>query len=282
MHHWLERAEAFCIAPVEARRMRVFECLFTLTFLANMGRCLADWKEWLTPWGFHLTSPEMRSIGYPEPWPLVNGVTASGFALAVVAGSAGLLFNRWRRLSLFILLVCAVFAQRVDYMSSYTLNKLYVGIYGLLALGPRMWRDSATGLLMQSAAPLRVIQATLILQYFAAGLAKADGGDWLKSHDILWGHVQGVYRTELAAWCLRHFPLWLWSAQQHVALAFELLAPLLFILKRLRWAAIIVGMGFHLLIAVMMRDLIFFSVQMWTFYALFWPDTLPRDSHSTR
>ncbi len=115
-----------------------------------------------------------------------------------------------------------------------------------------------------------MLQATLILQYLAAGLAKA-GGDWLKSGDVLWSQVQGVYRTELAAWSLRHLPLWVWSVLQHLALAFELLAPVLFTVRRLRPLALVLGLGFHLVIALMMKDLIFFSLQMWTFYLLFWP-----------
>jgi hypothetical protein len=70
---------------------------------------------------------------------------------------------------------------------------------------------------------------------------------------------------------LRHLPLWGWSVLQYLALAFELLAPLLFTVRRLRPVALVLGIGFHLVIALMMKDLIFFSLQMWTFYLLFWP-----------
>ena len=253
--------------------MRWFECLFTLTFLNSLGRCFMEWREWLTVAGFHLQKVELQSMGYPESWPLLVGWQAAVFAVMVMAGSVSLLLNWWRRAALILLFGCALYAQRVDYMAAFTLNKLYVGIYALLALGPGMWRDQQTGRLMQCAAPMRVIQATLILQYFAAGLAKVDG-DWLKSGDLLWGHVQGVYRTEIAAWALRTLPRWAWTAQQHGSLAFELLAPLLFTVRRLRWVALSVGFGFHLIIALMMKDLIFFSLQMWTFYALFWPEKI--------
>ena len=153
-------------------------------------------------------------------------------------------------------------------MAAFTLNKLFVGVYALMALAPGMVRDPATGRLVQSAALLRVIQCMLFLQYFAAGLAKADG-DWLKYDDVLWSQVQGVYRTNLAALALRHLPKWAWTAQQHVSLAFELTAPLLFTIRRLRPVAFVVGIGFQLMIALVMKDLIFFSAQMWTFYALF-------------
>lgn len=271
------------IAEVEALPLRVFECLFTVTFLIWMGRCFLTWEEWLTEAGFHLTKEELASMGYPEPWPLLEPWQVGVFGGLILLGGGLLLwpvgmgFGRTsqlapllRRTGLVLLFGTALYAQRVDYMAAFTLNKLYVGIYAVLMVAPGIWRDRESGRLMVSAAPLRVLQATLILQYFAAGLAKASA-DWLKGGDILWGQVQGVFRTDIAAWALRNLPMWTWSVQQHVSLAFELLAPVLFCVRRLRPIAFVVGIGFHLIIALMMKDLIIFSLEMWTFYALFVP-----------
>lgn len=285
----------FWLGPVEALPLRVFECLFTLTFLIWMGRCFLTWEEWLTPRGFHLTEAELNAMGYPAPWPLLADWQVPVFGGLILLGAGLLLWPQYeckvaqaaclrfkiraikmiappwsRRAGLILLFATALYAQRVDYMAAFTLSKLYVGIYAVLMLAPGLWRDAATGRLMVSAAPLRVLQATLILQYFAAGLAKFEG-DWLKGHDILWGHAQGLYRTEFAAWALRHLPMWAWALQQHLSLVFELLAPVLFCVRRLRPVAFVVGIGFHLVIALMMKDLILFSLQMWTFYALFVP-----------
>jgi hypothetical protein len=265
---WSKKAAHFWLAPQDALTLRVFECLFTLTFLIWMGRCFMTWEEWLTDKGFHLSAEELRSMGYPEPWPLLQPWQVPLFALAIFGSGTLLLLNRWRRFALWGLFLTAIYAQRVDFMAAFTLNKLYVGVYGLMAFAPGMYRDAQSGRLMQSAVLLRTLQATLILQYFAAGLAKMDG-DWLKGHDILWGHVQGVYRTEAAAFALRNLPMWAWAVQQHIALVFEVVAPVLFMVCRLRPIAFVVGIGMHLMIAVMMKDLIFFSLQMWTFYALF-------------
>jgi hypothetical protein len=275
------RVSAFWVGPVEALPLRIFESLFTVTFLVWMGRCFLTWEEWLTDAGFHLTEAELRSMGYPAPWPLLEpwqvpifgGLIVLGAVLLLWpvrlgCGNGGKLAPLFRRAGLVLLFATALYAQRVDYMAAFTLSKLYVGVFAVLMLSPGMWRDPETGRLMVSAAPLRVIQATLILQYFAAGLAKADGA-WLKGGDVLWGQVQGVFRTGTAAWALRTLPLWTWTVQQHLSLAFELLAPVLFCVRRLRPVAFVVGIGFHLVIALMMKDLIFFSVQMWTFYAVF-------------
>ena len=65
-------------------------------------------------------------------------------------------------------------------------------------------------------------------------------------------------------WLLRTLPVWSWTA-----LLFELEAPVLFCVWKLRPIAFVIGIGFHFMIALLMKDLIFFSVQMWSFYALF-------------
>lgn len=105
--------------------------------------------------------------------------------------------------------------------------------------------------------------------YLASGIAKGFSGDWLKHHDVVYTQMQGVFCTDFAAWCLRALPVWSWTVMQWGTLLFELEAPVLFCMRKLRPAAFVLGMGMHLMIALMMKDLIFFSAQMWTFYALF-------------
>jgi Vitamin K-dependent gamma-carboxylase len=138
----------------------------------------------------------------------------------------------------------------------------------VLLCSPGYKRTMTDNRLFVCAVPIRVIQATLILQYLAAGIAKAFRGDWLKYSDVLYTQVQGVYRTEIAAWMLRNLPVWAWTVMQWISLLFELEAVVLFTVRKLRWIAFTVGMGFHLMIALLMKDLIFFSLQMWSFYAL--------------
>ena len=105
--------------------------------------------------------------------------------------------------------------------------------------------------------------------YVASGIAKGFSGDWLKYNDVVYTQMQGVFRTDFAAWCLRTLPVWNWTVMQWTTLLFELEAPVLFCVRLLRPIAFLIGMGTHLMIALMMKDLIFFSAQMWTFYVLF-------------
>lgn len=259
----------FMVGDTDALPLRVFEVLFTTTFLVWMGRCLMTWREWLTQAGFHLNAAELTGLGYPPPLGLLSDTGVGWLAFGIGAASLAHLFNWGRRWALLGLFASAVYVQGADLMAAFTLNKLYVGIYGILLVTPRFMRDAETGQSCVSALAVRVIQATLILQYFAAGLAKAFIGDWLMFNDVLYTQVQGVYRTDAAAWLLRTLPVWAWTLMQWGSLLFELEAPVLFCWRKLRPVAFVLGMGFHLMIALVMKDLIFFSAQMWSFYALF-------------
>jgi hypothetical protein len=201
-----------------------------------------------------------RCLCWNPGWCLCSRCCCLGSGFAVII--------HWhRRPALWLLLVCAFYAQAVDYYGSFAYNKIFIAVYALLATGPGPYRDES-GRLVVSAAMPRMIQATVVTIYFAAGVAKAFHGDWLKHSDVLWTQVQGFHRNELSALLLHTLPKWAWTGMQHSALAFELGAPLLFLVPRLRWIGIAYGIAFHFMIAALMYGLIYFSVQMWSFYAI--------------
>ena len=240
---WVE----FWTGPVEALPLRIFEVAFAGTFLLRLTRNFPV-AEWLTEEGFHLTSAEWATLGYPAAFPLlplwgawlyVAGMAAAWLVLALRPG--------WRRWALGALFVGAVYAQGVDYLSASSANKQSIMVFAILLTGPGLWRDITTGRWMVSAATVRALQATLLVLYFSAGWAKAFAGDWLKYSDVLFTQVQGVHRSEVAAWALRTLIGW----------------------RRLRPVGFFLGIGMHLIIALLMANLIFFSLQMWAYYALF-------------
>lgn len=260
----------FLVGDTDALPLRVFEVLFTSSFLLWMTRCFIGWREWLTDWGFHLTLSELRAMGYPEPIPLPpSGGYVIGLAVLISGASLALIVNRGRRLALATLFACAIYVQGVDFMAAVTINKLFVAVFGILLISPGYSRNTTTGRLQVSLVAIRALQASLILQYLASGISKAFVGDWLKHGDVLYTQVQGVFRTDFAAWMLRLLPVWSWSVMQWMSLLFELEAPVLFCVRKLRLVAMIYGISMHLMIALMMKNLIFFSSVMWTFYALF-------------
>jgi hypothetical protein len=78
-----------------------------------------------------------------------------------------------------------------------------------------------------------------------------------------------VYRTDVAAWMLNKFPIEIWSWMQYLALLFELLGPFLLMSRKFRSLAMWWGLGFHLIVALTMHMLIYFSLSVLSFYVLF-------------
>ena len=245
----------YFLAPTSATRLLQFERLFTLSFACYQLYLLLHWKEWLTTAGFHLRENAMRaSFPYSapllEPWQVLLAAIIVGSAtLAVVVGKR-------HRAALAILFLWAVYIQLADIVTAFTLNKIYIVTFLILLLSP------VEGDKLRARWPITVLQLTLVAMYGGAGFAKAVHGDWLLYSDALWTQVQGIYRTDFAAWLLLVLPKWSWTAMQHSALAFELFAPLLFLWRRLLPIGIVVGLGFHIIIALCMELLIFFSFQM--------------------
>lgn len=253
-----------------AARLRVFESCFVLAFLFMLGWNFLEWRDWLTPEAFHLTSAEVAALGYPPSFPRMPAWLVPWFALLLLAAGTGVVMNRGRRVALIALAAAAIYVQGVDYPSTSAQNKLAIAVLVLLATAPGYAREAGTGRLTASLAPVRVLQATLLIQYWAAGWTKCTGeGAWLAQADSLQVTVQGFHRTDFAAWLLRTAPAWFWTIGQYTTLVLEVGAPIWFCWRRTRWAAIIFGYGLHLGIALLMKNLIFFSAQMWSFYPLF-------------
>jgi hypothetical protein len=266
-----EWIKAFCIAPIEALPLLIFEIWIAVAYLLRLTRNFPV-SEWLTEEGFHLTSAEWQQMGYPPSFPLLPLWGAYLFLAGTLGAAVLLAFSyRWRRLALAALFGSALYVQGADYVTAFSANKQFIAVFFMLATGPGVWKDAASGRLMVSAATVRAMQATLLTIYFASGWAKCHPGDWLKYSDVLWTQVQGFHRTEAAAWALRNLPMWMWAAMQYSALFFEVFAPVLIGWRRLRPVGFVLGIGMHLMIALFMKNLIYFSVHMIGYYALFVP-----------
>jgi hypothetical protein len=271
---WPRAPLDFWFEPIAQARFLLWQRAFALTFIIFVAQWAYYGAEWLTDVGYH-TSAEATDTVYPAPFPLLPSWGLAPF-LGVMFGSALLVtLDLGGRLAKLTCFACAVYIQLADQISSFTLNKLYIYGFFLITFAPRPQRDpSAPDAWLLSAWPVRVIQTTLLIQYAEAGWCKLHHGDWLHVVDILYGHSVGVYRTEVAGWLMNHMPPLFWSASSLFAVSFEALAPLIFIPRRTRWFAILSGTAMHLVIAVLMKDLIFFSLQMITFYIVFLDDGL--------
>ena len=264
------RAASWLVAPVDALPLRVFECSCTLAFLAMVGFNFWEWRDWLTDYGYHPTPAEAALLGYPPPFPTLPEGAVPLFAAGILLAALLVFANRWRRAGLWALFAAALYVQGVDYLSTSAQNKMCIALYALMATGPGVHWSAERGRLEVSRALPGTIMAMLVIIYWAAGWTKAfQGGAWLAHADTLKLAVAGFHRTELAAWALRVWPDWAWTAGQYGTLVFEIGAPLLLVWKRTRPWALTAGVMLHLGIALMMRNVGLFSLQMVAYYPLF-------------
>ncbi len=265
----LTRLNKFFLGHVDALPLRIFEIWMAVSFLLRLSRNFPV-AEWLTEEGFHFTSDEWQRLGYPPAFPLLPLWGAYLFLTATVGATVLLIASiRWRRVALLGLCASALYVQGADYVTAFSANKQFIVVFFLLLTGPGILQEHGSGNLRVCAATVRAMQGTLLTIYLASGWAKCYPGDWLKYHDVLWTQAQGYHRTEAAAWALRNLPIWAWAGMQHTSLFFEVFSPLLIGLRRLRPLGFVLGIGMHLMIALFMKNLVYFSVHMCGYYVLF-------------
>lgn len=263
--------QKFWHAPIDAAPLAAFRQAFAWTMLIYFIAWSRNAPEWLTAVGYH---PALALD--PQFGPRLPLLPAGALPLVGALFFASLLafiFGYARRVIVWILVAAGIYTMFVDPISEFTINRLFVIGLIILAIAPdpEPTPEGSREPPKQRAWPTRMLQVTLVGQYFASGLCKSLHGDWWGGEDVLFVQVQGLYMTDAAAWLVRTLPYEAWRIQQELALWFELLAPLLFGIKRLRPLAFVLGLGLHLVVAVTMDQLIYFSLQMACFYLLFVP-----------
>lgn len=257
----------FVHGPVDATRLVVFRLLLAHSLLIYMLFRWQESAEWLTPAGYHPSGA--ASGGAQQPVPLLSEAALPYFGVAYFASIAALILGVRPRITIWLVFLGTVYVTVADRLAAFTINKLFVASLALLCLAPPIFSDADGRLRTRSAWALRYLQLTFILQMFGAGVCKVRFGDWVHHHDTLWHQVQLAFMTDLAAWMVRELPMWVWAILQHAALFFELAAPLLFLIKRLRPLGYLLCAGMLVIIAATMYSLIFFSLQLLCFLVLF-------------
>ncbi len=261
--------QEFWHAPISPLPLAAFRQVFGWTMLIYFVAWARYAPEWLTDAGYH---PDASIDPNNAPGlPLLPAAALPWVGVVFFGALLADLFGFGRRVTIWILLAGALYALVVDPIASFTINRLFVIGLIILAVAPEPSPASESTPEEQRAWPVRMLQVTMVAQYFASGLCKTLRGDWWGGEDVLWTQIQGVYMNDFAAWLVRTLPEWAWVAQEQIALWFELLAPLLFGIRKLRPLAVVVGVGLHVVVAATMDQLIYFSLQMIGFYVLFVP-----------
>ncbi|KIG15487.1 hypothetical protein DB30_05510 [Enhygromyxa salina] len=258
----------FWYATIEASPLAAFRQAFAWTLLIYFVAWSRSADEWLTDAGYH--PPASLDPTNAPHLPLLPASALPIVAVIVFGCLLAYIFGYARRVVVWVLLGAAIYALLVDPIAAFTINRLFVIGLFVLAIAPQADAPQDEPQ-RQIAWPTRMLQVLVVAQYFASGLCKTLNGDWWGGEDVLWMQVQGIYMTDAAAWLVRTLPHWAWTVQQQLALWFELLAPILFGIKRLRPIAFVLGLGLHFVVAVTMDQLVYFSLQMACFYLLFIP-----------
>ena len=263
----VRRAFEFVFGPVDAGRLVAFRVLFGATLLYYVAFRWRFAAEWLTSAGYHPSGG--ASGGFQQSVPLLSEATLPWFGVAYFAAIVALVLGIKPRLAIWPVLLGTAYVTGADRLAAFTINKIFLGGLLILALAPPIAAGPEGRPTIRSAWPLRALQFTMIAQLFGAGVCKVRYGDWLAFSDTLWHQVQLSFMTDAAAWMVRNVSMPVWAGLQHLALVFELASPLLFMVRRLRPLGYAMGFGMFLTIAVTMRELVFFALQMVAFFVLF-------------
>jgi hypothetical protein len=243
------------LMPVAA--WNLFIRALALAFLSYWLHLEHGLTDWLGSQGFHLDSPTAKVfVPLPPPWALILWWTTLGGGL--------LMFTRRT-----VTVGCAIagsgffYATMCDPASTGALNMHFLFAFMVVFWSAGLPRTADQRM---SAWPAHLIRIYLVVVYFGSGWRKVIYGDWLDDPDALLRSVTGFYTTSLTRAIYPVTPHPIWTFGQYAAVIFELGAPLLLLCRPLRKWGVIYGCGLHGSIALLMKDLFYFSFQMLVFY----------------
>ena len=294
---YFSRFLGFWFRDQDAIHVRAFESVITICMISYFSFFLLTPRYWLTDVGHHVSEKATLSHYLPPPVLAPDSwmfVIVPAFYFCTIA----FLFGYGKRVLSWVIFVIAVYVQAMDQPSSFTINRMFIISFLILALQPPN-REEGGKKWVEGWVP-RFFQATLLIQYSTAGVCKMISGNWLVSPlqkllagdtsefwefaannpmyllnivepDIVWGQSQGHYKNIISAFAVNYMPLPLWWVLSFSSLVFEFGAIFFFTWKKTRVPIVIFGVIFHFSIAILMKDLVFFSLQMVTAYVFFVP-----------
>jgi uncharacterized membrane protein YphA (DoxX/SURF4 family) len=262
------------ITPQPIVRIEWIRIVAPLAILGFMSSRMLHADDWLSSSGFRV--PAMA-----DDWrqPLAVAGLPSWAAWSVCA--AMLVSGLMTSLGAFTRFASAVFASTLVYvaladrLAAFTVSKISPVIVLAICLSPAGARYSIDAWRARRRDPAHVLptrvswgnvrffQVMLAVFYFASGIAKARG-DWWSQNDVLWTHLHDSYQTTFSWLLANHLPAFSWTVFQKVTLAFEVLAPIWYLLRRTRPFALVWALGMHLMIGLMFGPVIWFSLLMMT------------------
>ena len=214
-------------------------------------------RDWLGSDGFHLATPA-SPLFRPLPHPFPELLWWSVFA-----GSLMLYLKRSAPWGCLIVGAGFFYATMCDWASFGALNMHFLFSFAVIfwSLGLHVSKSGS-----MSAWPAFLIRIYLVVVYFGSGWRKAVYGNWINDPHALLHCLSGYYVTDVVRWLYPIVPHFTWTLVQYMSIGFELGSPLLLLVPAFRKWGALWGCLLHLGIALFMKDLVFFSLQMLTFY----------------
>ena len=265
--------------PFHIQYIRIYEVLMCLTMVYYFGGYMMQMEWWVGDLGFHASAAATSSHYLPPP----PRPTSEWFAPIVTTFyllSGVYLMGYGRRVLNWVFFALAVYVQAMDQPSAFTINRMLIVYFFMLGVQPfstKVIDAAGKSKEVVSGWIVRIIQLTLTIQYTASGLCKMNG-DWLSDStivrlNIVWTQSQGHYKNLISAWAVNDLPMPLWALLAIITLVFETGAVVFFFWNRTRIWTVFSGLLMHIAIAILMKDLIYFSVQMMMAYVFFIPES---------
>jgi hypothetical protein len=273
MSSMLHRILAWLEEPTAVLRIEIVRICAPLAILGFMFGRIVHADEWIGDAGFRV--PDLGG-DWRQPLyiPALPSWAAWAVAAAMVVSGLACCLGVKTRTSALVLASTLVFVALSDRLETYTVTKLSPAIMLAVAFSPAgarlgaeaYWKRKQTGKRpkkFRTSGAVRFLQLLVVVMYSASGIAKARG-DWLKVPLVLWSHLHDSYQTPLAFALASVLPAWTWPLFQGMVLAFELLAPLWFGLRRTRTWALFFGLSMHTMIGLMFGPVRWLALLMMT------------------
>lgn len=274
----MDRILDWWFRPFHVQYLRVYEVLMCLTMVYYFGGYMLQMEWWVGDLGFH-ASAEATSTHYLPPPARPSAEWFTPIVTTFYFLSGIYLMGYGRRVLNWVFFALAVYVQAMDQPSAFTINRMLIIYFFMLGLQPfseQLVDAAGKSKEVVSGWIVRIIQLTLTIQYTASGFCKMNGG-WL--HDktlinlnIVWTQSQGHYKNLISAWAVNDLPEPFWWGIAILTLVFETGAVVFFFWKRTRLWTVLIGLLMHIGIAILMKDLIYFSMQMMMAYVFFLPE----------
>lgn len=277
----LDTLRVFIARPEPVERIVLLRVFAPLAVLGFMSTRVIYPQDWLGKSGFRV--PDLGG-DYRQPLFVPGLEPGLAWGIVVVLVTSGLATSAGFRTTLAALTFAATlaFVAVADRVSAFTVSKLSPVVALAIAAGAAGSRYGIDAALRRSTeprpthvpgGPLRFIQILLPVFYCASGICKAKG-DWLVRYDVLWTQLHSSYQTGFAHWLAVTLPSGSWAFMQVTTLAFEMLAPLWFWLRKTRMAALLYGVAMHAMIGLMFGAVRWFALLMITLLlAAYLPET---------